>query len=73
MSDSIMASRLRSLLQMEFTPPSGLCNELLLLLVLLLSFVLCLFTMWNLTHTALTLILKTPTEALAPRNTWTPF
>lgn len=63
----------RSVLQMEFTPPSGLCNELLLLVVLLLSFGLCLFTMWNLTHTAITLILKAPTEALVPKNTLTPF
>lgn len=63
----------RSLLQMEFTPPAGLCNELLLLIVLLLSFGLCLFTMWNLTHTAITLILKTPTETLVPKNTLTPF
>lgn len=68
-----MASRARSILQMEFTPPSGLCNELLLLVVLLLSFVLCVFTMWNLTHTAIALILKTPTESIAPRNALTPF
>lgn len=68
-----MASRMRSILQMEFTPPSGLCNELLLLVVLLLSFVLCLFTMWNLTHTAISLILKAPTETLLPEDTWTPF
>ena len=68
-----MASRTRSILQMEFTPPSGLCNELLMLVVLLLSFVLCLFTMWNLTHTAITLILKDPTEPFIPEDTEAPF
>lgn len=68
-----MTSRMRSILMTEFTPPSGLCNRLLLLVVLLLSFVLCIFTMWNLTHTAITLILKAPTETFLPEDTdtWT--
>lgn len=62
-----------SLMYVDFSPPSGFCSRLVLLLVLLMNFALCVAAMWALTHTAVGLILGTPQDSSVPPLAWGPF